>query len=331
MMADETTAHAPGIYFNMPDKEYFADPALGSGDVRRLLRGPYEYWFDSVLNPNKPPDSDTLSRLRGRAIHKIVLEGEAAFDALYTRRKDDEEGATPAEKGALTKKENARAAVEGRDLLHGTDYDRALITGAMVRGNPHLTNVFDAGGESEVSVFWTRKIDGAEVPCKARIDKLRPRAVGDLKSIANQHGDPIGVACRRAIASYRYDLQAAHYLEGRAAVPHLFDVGQIKFCGAEDLPSGTVRRLVAFCEAVSAAADYAFVFVFFQTEAAPMTWGAVLSPTNPIVEFAGRQREEALRRYAQAMEAFGPDTPWIIPEPLAELDMSEMPAWYGRN
>lgn len=31
-----SVTHAPGIYFGMPEQEYFDDPALGSGDMRAL-------------------------------------------------------------------------------------------------------------------------------------------------------------------------------------------------------------------------------------------------------------------------------------------------------
>lgn len=343
----ETTAptrFAPGIYFDMPEDIYHADPALGSSDVRKMRRSGPDYWWSSWMNPNRPPDSgDTPAKLRGRAIHKVVLEGQPAFDRLYSRRRDDVADATSGDKSAVTKAEKLRAASEGKDLLHGDDWDRAVITGAMIRKNPHLATAFDDSGRSEVSVFWEREIlvpvlaadgnipiDGKpamiKVPCKARFDKLRPRAIGDLKSITNMRGRDFVVACRNAISDYRYDIQAAHYLEGRAQVSALVKAGAMfERDGKPALPD---RH--EFCANVAKAKTFAFVIVFFQAEDAPITWGAILSPANPMIEVANRHREEALQRYADFMQRFGPNEMWLLAEPLAELDISEMPAWYGR-
>src|SRR5690242_14130853 len=44
--------HAPGIVFGMPAEEYHRDPSLGSTDLKRLLRSPSDYWWESHLNPD---------------------------------------------------------------------------------------------------------------------------------------------------------------------------------------------------------------------------------------------------------------------------------------
>lgn len=330
MTAPKNKPIEPGIYFNLPEDVYHADPALGSTDVRKLLMSAPDYWWGSWMNPNRPEDKDdTVARLRGRAIHKIVLEGEEPFLRLYARRADDLPDASASEKTALTKSEKARAAKEGKDLLHGADYDRAMITGAMISKNPHTADAFSLTGmgRSEVSVFWTEHVKFGDktvpVPCKARFDKLRPRAIGDLKSIANIRGRDFPAACRYAISDWRYDIQVAHYMRGRAQVPAFIRAGKIG-------GGGGTKEDGEYLAAVAAAKSWAFVFVFFQSEGAPITWGTILSPENPMIaEISNRDRQFALERFVQFTRKFGTDM-WVLAEPLAELDISEMPPWFAR-
>jgi hypothetical protein len=54
-----------------------ADPSLGSTDLKALLVHPACYWQRSHMNPERRDDSDTPAKKIGRALHALVLEGEA--------------------------------------------------------------------------------------------------------------------------------------------------------------------------------------------------------------------------------------------------------------
>ena len=300
--------HAPGIYFGMPEYEYHADPALGSTDVKRLAYSPADYWFSSPLNPHREPDDPTPAQIFGTAIHKLILEGEQAFEGRYAPTKFN--GATKAGK---QERDDIRAA--GKIALKQDDFDRIKISGAVIRANPHLGEAFH-GGLPEVSIFW----ESAGIRRKCRIDYLKRRASVDLKSIRNSRNVGFSEACRRAISEFRYDVQAAHYRDGRAAMAALYRAGAVY---------GDVDA--AWLDGVVTSQDAAWVFVFYQAEGAPLSWGTVLSPANPIFDVARAVIDRAETNYRNCVEAFGEDTPWIEPEPLAELDISEMPAWYGRT
>jgi hypothetical protein len=304
----------PGVYFDLDEVLYHQDPALGSTDIRRLLRSPPDYFWHSWMNPNRPPiDPDTPARARGKAMHKLVLEGEEVFSRFYKRRADDDEGASPADKTAATKAAK-KALAPGQSLLSGADYDRVCIAGAMISKHPDLGDAF-ANGRSEVSVFWER----GGVMRKARFDYLKPRGIGDLKSITNTKGIEFKAACRNSIANYRYDIQAAHYLEARGALPALVSEGLIN--GDHD---------AEWIRAVAAAHEYAFVFVFFQADDAPITWSTILSPKNPIIPYARQKIDEAVESYIDFKQRFGTDM-WLMTEPMAELSIDEMPGYYGRQ
>jgi hypothetical protein len=73
----------PGVYFNLPMDEYHRDPSLGSTDLKALLVHPAAYWARSHMNPDHIDDSDTPAKKIGRALHALVLEGEAGFAAQF--------------------------------------------------------------------------------------------------------------------------------------------------------------------------------------------------------------------------------------------------------
>src|SRR5262245_8349396 len=73
-----TKPREPGVYFGLPSAEYHADPSLGSSDLKRLLRSPADYWWSSAMNPDRQPTPDSPAKQKGRALHKLVLEGAEA-------------------------------------------------------------------------------------------------------------------------------------------------------------------------------------------------------------------------------------------------------------
>lgn len=318
-----TTLFDDGIYFDLNETRYHLDSALGSTDIRRLGQSGPDYWFHSWMNPNRPPvDETTPARTRGKAMHRLVLEGKQAFESRFVRRPNDPSGATPADKSAVTKAAKRDLLGNGETLLHGDDWDRIRIAGGMIRENPELSAAFD-GGVPEVSIFYTRP-DGVRVKC--RFDYLKPRAITDLKSITNPQGMDFVRVCRVALAR-GYTTQAVHYLDGRAQLARLFAEGKVFGDHDKDL----LKR-------IAESAEYAFVWVFFQAEDAPITWGGKLSgrhttlagqivTDNPIIDFERGKIEAAIARYKENLARFGTSM-WVLAEPLQEVQADDLP-WYG--
>lgn len=303
--------HADGIYFGLDEDIYHADPAIGSSSMKALEQTPEDYWYYSPHNPSRPKDVPTASQLFGKAVHKFVLEGREAFDACYGPT--DLNGST---KAGREEREILRES--GREPIKREDYGRILTSGTMIRANPELSNAF-AGGMSEVSVFWTDTTEGGiTIRKKARFDFLKPRAIVDLKSIRNQMGDEFSKACRTAIARYGYDVQAEHYRKGRIAMARVAD----NVVGDHD--PEFLKQCIAQGE------NFAFVFCFYQAEGAPLTWAGSLSPGNPILEIAAARIQNSEHNFERFMKSLGPDVPWVEARPLTEIDISELPGWYGR-
>jgi len=311
----------PGIYFGLDEDKYHADSALGSTDLRNLRMSPPDYWWNTpAMNEAWEPDekADTPAKVRGKAMHKLVLEGEDLFAKWYACGPKQDDSMTPAEKGAATKAAKKDLA-PGRSLLPWEDYTRIRIAGAMISKNPKLAAAFQ-NGVSEVSVFWDKMVDGGrKVRCKCRFDYLKPRGIGDLKSITNIRRIEFRHACRTSIATYRYDMQAAHYLEGRMELQKLYVDGAV--FGDHD---------PAFLKQVANTSAFAFQFVFFQADKAPVTWSTILSQRNPIIENAANHNMEAAEAYLDYLNTFGANNIWLILDEPRELFMEDMPNWFAR-
>ena len=131
-------------------------------------------------------------------------------------------------------------------------------------------------------MFW---VDEDGLPCKCRYDYLKPRTIVNLKKFANARQRPVNLAIHLAIAEYRYDLQALHYLNG---YPHLYAAAQEgRVFGKCPLPSGWEQQIVE-PEAIT------YTWVFHQMDGAARHRGP---PDRPAVACAqSRRARDRLRQ-----------------------------------
>lgn len=315
-----TALFSDGIYFGLDESLYHADPALGSTDTKLLADSPCDYWWTSAMNPDRPKRSETPSTILGTALHVLAFHGEREFDQRYMRGADNDDSMSSSEKSAATKAANKLAAERGLIALPAAGYDRIAIVAAKVLKNPDLAVAF-SGGMPEVSVFWTKQYkDGRKVRKKGRFDYLKPRGIGDLKSVANQHQMNFTRACINNITNYDYHVQAKHYLDARAELPRLIRDGAVRGdCDA------------AFLKAITATTRYAWQWVFWQSERAPITWSYILSPANPICDIADAKIEKADQNFLEYMERFGENEMWLETYKPRELHLDDLPAYFARD
>lgn len=340
-------ARPDGVYFDLDEDTYHADPALGSTDIRKLLISPSDYWWGSWMNPLKEaePSEPSPALQRGKAFHKLILEGTEAFVADYARGINQDEFPellVTADDLKTWLKAKGRAATgikselvtralavnpdlkvydhmlsclreTGKIILPYKDYDRVVVSSAMIVKNPNLQKAF-SGGRSEVSVFWT--IDGVRVKC--RFDHLKIRAIGDLKSFQNIKDKPLEAAINNAIWGKRYDIQGSHYHTGRAALAGLVGKGDV--FGDHD-PDWFAK--------VAQQEKWTFVFVFYQSTSAPIAHGFQFNRGTTMDQTAQAEISRALDLYKSYFEKFGTDT-WISQEPIHVMTPSDVPAWVGR-
>ncbi len=334
-----------GVYFGLDEATYHADPALGSTDIRKLLISPSEWWWGSEWNPRRPADKDTPARLRGRALHKFVLEGEEAFRRAFVRGHDITDHpdalvtidhlkaalahyslATTGRKEDLTRRLADRVpklkiwdlmlaeqANRPETVLPPDVHDDVLVASAMIVKNPSLAPAF-TGGMPEVSVFWTE--DGTRL--KARFDYLKVGAVVDLKSFTNVMDKPLESAIRNAIWSNRYDVQACHYLNARARLPGFVAAGLVH--GEHD--ADWLARVAAY-------PDYKFAWVFYHVGGAPIARGKGWRRGTHSDQCAAMDIQRALEAYRSCLERFGTEM-WVDETPFTDCEDEDTPAWVGR-
>jgi len=181
-----------GIYRGVPFQDYFSWSAVSNSTLGRFAKYPALC---------KTEQADTPALLFGRAVHCAVLEP----DQFAERYQPMDLGRSKAAKAARAEAEEA-----GYTPLDASAHQEALDIAASVRNHPACGLVLSAG-EAEVSIVWT---DETGLRCKARIDWLAPSVAADLKT--TKDASPEGFA--RAVATYRYHVQQAHYLAGCEAL-----------------------------------------------------------------------------------------------------------------
>jgi hypothetical protein len=309
-MKEQSKYIPDGVYFNMAESVYHCDPALGSTGIKKLIDNAPDYWWDSPLNPARPEDDDTPAKVFGRQFHQCVLEGQEKFKAghapqtLPGNRKDGMD-------------EIAKIREAGKVPVKFKDYTKILAASAFIKANKTLANAFE-GGVPEVSIFWTE----SGIRYKVRLDYLKMNAIADLKSLANMYGKEFGRACRDAVASYDYIVSAEHYRHGRLQMSRLIKEGKVY-----DVPEEMMPWLIN----VAGNKTFAFVFVFYQKDGAPISHGIKLSPGNPLFGYARQMIVKAINNYTRYMDEFGTDTAWVPTTQLDELDETDLPVWYQQR
>jgi hypothetical protein len=202
---------------------------------------------------------------------------------------------------------------DGLEVLKPDAMREVRQAAASITLNPHLARAFQ-GGIPEVSVFW---VDEYGIACKCRLDWLKPRTIVDIKKCANVRERPFDIAVMLAIAEYRYDISAKHYLDGYS---YLYDFA------AEGRIFGDCPLKPGWGERIMPPDEMRWTWVFHQTEGAPVTKGLELLPGSSALNRAAREIVQAKQLYRQCLQKFGTGQ-WISDAPIAELADTDLPLW----
>ena len=347
-----------GLYFGLDEARYHADVALGSGSIRELAMCPIYYWVDSWMNPLRTERAETDALLYGRALHCLVLEGPAAFQARYAPIPDAEahpdayttmDGIKAALKDAGAKVSGSKAEISARlkevdptatfldeiveafhadcqergvTALKAELYSELIQVASFILGDTRVRAAFQ-GGRPEVSLFWEQ--DGVRM--KARLDYVRlgkrdRKPIGvvtDLKSFSNVLDMPPERAVIRAIANTRLDVQAAAYFEGIKRIPEFVKSGKV--FGAEGINPDWITALGSV-----EPADWQWYWCFYE-KGSPISLLRSTHMESPLLAAARMDLARALDAYRDNMAAFG--TQWRFVDPMADINVSleDMPKW----
>jgi len=186
-----------GLYPDMPEALYHADrDSLSVSGAKKLLPPSTPAVF-AYERDNPPPPKDVFDF--GSAAHRLVLGVGADIvrvDAPDWRGKD-----------AQARRKEIRAD-GGLPILAG-DLETAEQMAQAVKDHPVAAGLF-AEGMAEVSLFWQ---DG-DVWRRGRYDWLTQDTIVDYKTAWCAEPETFA----RDAAKYGYDMQAAWYLDGAAAL-----------------------------------------------------------------------------------------------------------------
>lgn len=186
-----TRATEPGIYAGIRNRDYHADPALGSTSLKTLAtKTPAHYQWDKA-NP-KSSDAFTL----GTAAHSLILEDDTSNLVMV----DSDNWLTKAAKEA-----RAAALADGNQPLLTREWLQVLAMRDAVMDHPVASKLFTRH-KAEQSVFWEE--DGLALKC--RPDAWKPGLLIDLKTARSADPHEFG----KTAAEYGYHQSAAHYIDG---------------------------------------------------------------------------------------------------------------------
>lgn len=196
-----------GLHKNVPAAHYHADASVSNSMLTALNKTP-AHCYALHLDPDRPANESTAAMRTGTLMHTAVLE-QAQMPARYAIKP---EGMSFATKDGKAWRETVPDGVE---IISSDAAAQAQMQRAAIWRVPVLAKLL-SHGFAESSCFWIDESTGLR--CRARPDWIHPTGakscvVLDLKSIADLTRESV----QRAIASYGYHRQQAHYRNGVTA------------------------------------------------------------------------------------------------------------------
>ena len=184
-----------GLFLDIPAADYRAIEALNASGAKQLLKSPAHFLADKQRERTQ-----TASMLLGSLVHSFLLEPDTVEKLYACMPKIDRR--TTAGKQAY---EEFCVRNAGKIVVDFDTWAKAQRICAAVKAKPAYEQ-YIAGAQTEVTLLW----DQWGVACKARLDAFKDNLIVDIKTTTD--ASPAGFA--KAVASFSYHVQAAHYLAG---------------------------------------------------------------------------------------------------------------------
>lgn len=225
-MNDNPLITTAGAYPDIDALDYHRNPnllpgpSLSSSGAKTLLnKSPLHFWYDSPLNPNRPPEADKPHFNIGKAAHDYVLLSERWPDHYHVLPEGFSRAAS--KKFAAEIEEADAAAEAGLTVLRHEDAETVKAVAAAIEKND-LAMATLTNGITEETLVWQDPQTGVWLRARpdfrphSILEKREVMVVPDLKFVAPTNATPDGFA--RAIHSFGYHQSAAFYCDGIKAV-----------------------------------------------------------------------------------------------------------------
>lgn len=222
----EPLISATGAYPNVDATDYHRNPyllpgpSLSSSGAKALIgRSPYHFWFDSPLNPNRPPEADKPHFNVGKAAHDLVLLSDRWPNHYHVTPEGFTRAAT--KKFAVEIAEADDALAMGMTVL---SFDQAETVKAVATAikRSELAVATLTNGVTEETLCWQDPRTGVWLRARpdfrpnSIVEKRDVMVVSDLKFVAASNATPEGFA--KAISNFGYHQSAAFYADGIKAI-----------------------------------------------------------------------------------------------------------------
>lgn len=325
-----------GIYFNLNEDEYRAEPCLSASSMKTLLVSPKDFWDQSWMNPDRPVQEMKQHLEFGKAVHSYILEPETF--GKYAKEFVAPEGCLKTTddikaflnssavkfKSSLKKQELIDTALEfdpaapiyenvqkkyyddnpGKLFLPADDYDKLGVMKKCLDVEVEFMDYFKHG-VPEVSIIFPCPVTGIKM--KARLDYLAAH-ISDLKTFSKKSKKPIDAIVRDAFMYERYDIQFYVYSMARRII--FEGLKQKKWKAYGDHNPEWLQYIVE---------NYNDNFYFGYIESSrPYNvrildveqWRKQDEEHNMLYQKAEFSYEEAVNKFVYCMNTFGPNTPW---------------------
>lgn len=323
------THHEDGVYLNLREDSYLADPALGYTSTR-LLKNPPDWWFGSPYNtvmPRPPRDQKTFER--GTAAHVKFLEPKGTYEKVY--------GVVPTKATHPDHLDTIPELVEAcrKHKLAPTYTVKSDLVDRLVRGVPGIKILevarqqFFASGKKPISAEDHARImlsyqmamrtpqelgvseddltladafdgglsevsifwtDDAGIRQRARIDKLKPHITLDLKTITEWKPSDFKKSLLREIVIKGYLLQVVHYNDARRRLQQFVANGKV---------FGGTKAQRTLLKRIAKQTTWSWGFVFAKMSGFPAVRAIIFSPEQMgMVEGSG----DVMGQFAKAAD-----------------------------
>ncbi len=264
----------PGIYFNMPNEAYHADPALSHSGMVKLLISELDYWIESPLNPDR---EEWRKPKRGSAMwygsmrHMLLLERARFWREFRIVGQTHKHGFE-----WLTKEEY-------REIKRSVDEILAVPDAAI-----HFEDGFP-----EVSIFVRCPETG--IMLRIRVDWLLKFGAVDYKQARSLLNNQLGWH----IADFGYDIQHSLYVYVLRLIKIELRAGRAVIDGLPDTPEAK-KWMADFI----ADDDVMFRF-FFQRSEPPYIFRIIKGFDEEIASNARVRIDEAKQKYLYNITRYG--------------------------
>lgn len=259
-----------GIYFNLSNDDYHADPALSHSGMTKVLVSWQDYWMSSCHNPDRKKYEQTDAMKFGERSGMLLLEPSKFHDQYNTYGR-----AKPNDKGIW---------------LSSVEYTKLHESIKCIMEVPIAAEHF-RNGYPEVSIFWK---DTSGIMLRARIDYLRTFGAIDFKRIRAVDNSGIG----RAVKEQGLDIQNYLYLEAIKAARSMLAKSPAVFvdCVKQGVDEVWLREFMNDT-------DLMFRFLF-QRSTPPYIW-EFRELEDDVLREGANATHAAIRRYRACVEKYG--------------------------